>query len=367
MQSNKIITANKVIYQKEIFPGLKHYFGYLINKHEMLLQILDLIDLNAIYPSCYWNANFGRPPEHRHRFVIAFLAKSLWNIAQTNTLIEYLKTDRVLRTICGFDERNQLLPSESTFSRSFKEISDSKVGEKLLEYIIIVHCSETLQEHVSIDGSAIAVAEKAHPAKKIWVKTKSGKKKRVVENKNKNSAKIQLTQDTATIINNLSKVCDYGTKKDSKGYKYTWKGYKLHVAVNDYNIPVAAIVTSASVNDTLVAIPLIRNVEDRIDNLYYLMDAGYDATAIRAEITNHGKVGLIDFNHRGNKADNRAFMTHEKERYGNRSFSESLFSHLKMQHLPSYILYRGIEKVQTVLHFALSIIATLQIIKYSSA
>jgi diketogulonate reductase-like aldo/keto reductase len=46
---------------------------------------------------------------------------------------------------------------------------------------------------------------------------KSGTKKRVV--KNKNTAKIQLAQDTETIINNLSTVCEYGTKKDSKGYK----------------------------------------------------------------------------------------------------------------------------------------------------
>jgi hypothetical protein len=367
VQSNRIITANRVIYQQEIFPELKQHFGYLTNKHEKLLQMLDLIDINAIYPNYIWEAKCGRPPEHRHRFVVAFLAKSLWNIAQTNTLIEYLKVDRVLRSICGFDERNFLLPSESTFSRAFADISKSQVGEKLLQYMIKTHCSETLHEHVSIDGSAIVVAEKASPAKKIFVKTKSGKKKRVVENKNKNSAKIQLTQDTATIINNLSTVCDYGTKKDSKGYKYTWKGYKLHVAVNDYNIPVVAIVTSASVNDTLVAITLIRNVEDRIDNLYYLMDAGYDATAIRAEITNHGKVGLIDFNQRGNKEDDRVFMPHEKERYGNRAFSESLFSHLKMHHLPSYILYRGIEKVKTVLNFALAVIASLQIIKYSSA
>jgi hypothetical protein len=365
VQSNRIITANRVIYQKEIVPELKQHFRYITNKHEQLLLILDLIDINVIYPNSAWNTRFGRPIEHRHKFVIAFIAKALWNIAQTNTLIEYLKVDKVLRAICGFDERNFLLPSESTFSRAFAEISDSKVGEKLLEYIIIVHCSETLQEHVSIDGSAIPVAEKANPVTKIWVKTKSGKKKRVV--KNKNSSTIQLTQDTDTILNSLSTVCDYGTKKDSKGYKYTWKGYKLHVAVNDYNIPVAAIVTSASVNDTLAAIPLIRTVEDRVDNLYYLMDKGYDATAIRTEINNHGKVGLIDFNHRGNKNDTREFMPHEQTRYGNRAFSESLFSHLKMQHLPSYILYRGIDKVKTVLNFALSVIATLQIIKYSSA
>ena len=43
----------------------------------------------------------------------------------------------MLRSICGFDERNFLLPSESTFSRAFASISTSQVGEKLLKYIII--------------------------------------------------------------------------------------------------------------------------------------------------------------------------------------------------------------------------------------
>jgi hypothetical protein len=51
MNSNTIITANRVIYQAEIFPELKMEFGYLTSKHEQLIQLLDLIDLNEVYPS----------------------------------------------------------------------------------------------------------------------------------------------------------------------------------------------------------------------------------------------------------------------------------------------------------------------------
>lgn len=31
----------------------------------------------------------------------------------------------------------------------------------------------------------------------------------------------------------LPQMCDRGTKKNAKGYKESWTGYKLHVDVND--------------------------------------------------------------------------------------------------------------------------------------
>ena len=35
-------------------------------------------------------------------------------------------------------------------------------------------------------------------------------------------------------------------KKDSKGYKSTWVGYKLHLEVADGQIPISCLLTSAS-------------------------------------------------------------------------------------------------------------------------
>ena len=40
--------------------------------------------------------------------------------------------------------------------------------------------------------------------------------------------------------------CDVGMKKDSKGYKSTWVGYKLHLEVADGQIPISCLLTSAS-------------------------------------------------------------------------------------------------------------------------
>ena len=48
--------------------------------------------------------------------------------------------------------------------------------------------------------------------------------------------------------------CDVGSKKNSKGYKETWIGYKLHLDVACGQIPVSCVLTSASTGAILSAI-----------------------------------------------------------------------------------------------------------------
>ncbi len=58
------------------------------------------------------------------------------------------------------------------------------------------------------------------------------------------------------MLKDLPMACDKGAKKDSKGNIMYWTGYKLHLDAIDGCIPVSAIVTSASLHDSQVAIPL---------------------------------------------------------------------------------------------------------------
>jgi hypothetical protein len=348
MQHNGIVSANRVIYQEEIFPELRADFGYLTNKHEQLIQLLDLINLDVIYPRKLWDKFFGRPSANRHSFVKSFLAKAVWNIAETKDLIAYLQVDRALRVVCGFDGRKNKVPSESSFSREFKRISDLNIAGKIHEQLIEQHCSAELYEHLAIDASSIEVAEKA-----------------VVTTKVERTVAEQRDKSTKQIIADLPAACNYGTKKNSNGNGYKWKGYKLHAIVNEYNVPIAAMVTSASVNDSLCAIPLFRIAELRVDGLYYLMDKAYDAGAIRAEISEAGKVALIDYKANRNGKASGEFIGNQVERYKKRTFAESHFSQLKLQYLPRYILYRGIKKVSSLLNFALAVITAVQIVKYA--
>ena len=67
---------------------------------------------------------------------------------------------------------------------------------------------------------------------------------------------IQPTRTLAENLLDLPSECNVGTKKNSKGYKESWTGYKLHMDCIDGDIPVSTILTSASLHDSQAAIPL---------------------------------------------------------------------------------------------------------------
>ena len=58
------------------------------------------------------------------------------------------------------------------------------------------------------------------------------------------------------MLEELPRDCNVGTIKNSKGYKKTWIGYKLHIDAADGHIPVSCVLTSASLHDSQVALPL---------------------------------------------------------------------------------------------------------------
>ncbi|MCO5353884.1 MAG: hypothetical protein M9913_23920 [Bryobacteraceae bacterium] len=57
------------------------------------------------------------------------------------------------------------------------------------------------------------------------------------------------------MLANLPSQCDIGAKRNSRGHDNHWRGYKLHLDVADGQIPISALLTSASVHDSQTAIP----------------------------------------------------------------------------------------------------------------
>ncbi len=107
--------------------------------------------------------------------------------------------------------------------------------------------------------------------------------------------------------------CDVGSKRNGKRYRHSWTGYKLHIDVANGQIPVACLLTSASVHDSQVAIPLMTLTGQRINYLYDLMDATYDAAKIAEHSRALGHMPVIDFNCR-NDADAKAARQAETRR-----------------------------------------------------
>ncbi len=98
----------------------------------------------------------------------------------------------------------------------------------------------------------------------------------------RNRIEEQRLMTTEAILAELPRHCSFGVKKSSKGHLRYWRGYKLHLDVADGQIPISALLTGASVHDSQVAMPLMNLTSQRVTNLYDLMDAAYDANAIRA-------------------------------------------------------------------------------------
>ena len=93
-------------------------------------------------------------------------------------------------------------------------------------------------------------------------------------------------------------MCDVGTKRNAKGYKESWTGYKLHIDAAGGGVPVSCLLTSALLHDSQVALPLAYLTAGRVTSLYDLTDSAYDAAEIRACSRNLGHVLIIETNPR---------------------------------------------------------------------
>ena len=100
------------------------------------------------------------------------------------------------------------------------------------------------------------------------------------------------------MIADLPKKCNVGTKRHSKGHTTSWIGYKLHIDAADGGIPISRMLTSASLHDSQVAIPLAEITHERVTSLYDMMDAAYDSPLIKAHSLTLGHVPIIDTNPR---------------------------------------------------------------------
>jgi hypothetical protein len=171
----------------------------------------------------------------------------------------------------------------------------------------------------------------------------------------------QRGQSLAQMLCELPRQCDRGSKCNAQGYKNSWNGYKLHFDVADGGIPVSAILTSASVHDSQVAIPLATMTAQRVTNLYDLMDAAYCSKEIHEHSVQLGHVALIDHNPRS--GEKRKFDYAETVRYKIRTQSERANARLKDEFGADKIFVRGDQKVMAHLMFGVLALTVDQLLR----
>lgn len=404
--------------QQPLFAILEQHAGSLSEKMRLLASALGMVSLSRhLGPTRGWK---GRPAKDRQALATAFLAKSILGLQTTRQLIDRLAVDRTLRALCGWNSVHAL-PHESTFSRAFAEFSHRELPQQLHQSLIQdAYRKDTPQDqlvgHITRDSTAIEARERfpEQTAQRAARRSKHAHKKSTRTNKHR--AQKQLTpkpiekrkrgrppkseralssrrlprqrrQTLPEMLAELPRHCSVGVKTSSKGYQHYWRGYKLHIDVADGQIPISCLLTAASLHDSQAAIPLATITAQRVTSLYAVMDAAYNAAAIRAHCQALGQVPLIDPVHRSVPIPHRTqqdslrgydkrrklpkttagkiprFTTAQEERYKIRSMSERVNGRLKDEFGGRTTRVRGAAKVMAHLMFGILALTVDQLLR----
>ena len=253
--------------QGTLFPWLREEVDPMTEALGRLVTTLDVIGLEAFVPEPPRGP--GRPPEDRRALARAFVAKAMLGIPTTSALIERLAVDKSLRRILGWERRSQV-PSEATFSRAFAEFAQGDLPDKMHAALIERSLGGRIVGVIARDATEIEAREKPAakeasdkkddpPSDGAQPPRKRGRPRKDEQRPKPEPTRLerQTSQNVNQMLAELPTACDVGSKKNSKGYKETWIGYKLHIDVACGQIPVSCVLTSASVHDSQVAIPLM--------------------------------------------------------------------------------------------------------------
>ena len=314
----------------------------------------------------------------------------------------------------------QEIPDESTFSRVFAEFAKSRLPERVHAALVTRNSEEPLVGHISRDSTQIDAREKpvfkepvtdcpkkkakppldknvlpgleaesvsappeqvgqtlvSEPEESVVEKPKRGRPRKAGSKlKTLSYLERQGGMTLGDMLDDLPKRCDVGSKLNSKGHKESWIGYKLHLDTADGGIPISCILTSASLHDSQVAIPLSVMTEQKVTYLYELMDSAYDANLIKEYSRSHGHVPIIDTNTRNNTklrdelaAEGKARKTihmpfPEEVRYNDRTTSERVNGRLKDEFGGRMVRVRGHAKIMCHLMFGVLALTADQLMK----
>lgn len=359
--------------QQQLFPMLENHVGELSLQYKKLISILEIVKIEDGLPCTRFN--LGRPSKSRACIARAYIAKIYLKMIHTKQLVSALNENPRLRIICGWDDISKI-PSEATFSRAFDEFAKMQLADKVHQALISQVYEDKIIENLVKDSTPIAVREK--PLKKEGSskeRKKMHREKYAKEKKGELSRKQkQLKQDLPTMLAELPTACDIGVKKGSNGYKLIWQGMKVHTAVTDDCLAASVIVTSASVNDSEVAIPLGEKANRIVKNLYDIMDSAYDTKEVREHSNLLGHVALIDQHARSTKekAEKKAerkrkkilnFYTPQDRRYRKRMPKERFNALFKDYFGGRNIQYRGHSKVTNHIMFGILTLTAIQLIQ----
>lgn len=273
------------------------------------------------------------------------------------------------------------MPSESVFSRVFCEFAKTQLPQCVHSVLVTSCCAGEISGHISRDSTAIEAREKPEKKPKSNEKPtppkKKGRPRKGEPQKVKEPSRVQkqLKMTLEEMLRDLPAACNCGSKKNSQGFTETWVGYKLHIDTADTGVPISAILTSASLHDSQVAIPLAKMTAGRVQNFYDCMDSAYDQPEIADYSRQLNHVPLIDVNPRRDTALKSDLEFEEKARtvlnwkpadairYNARSGAERTNARLKDEFGGRTVQVKGHAKVYCHLMFGILTLAADQLMR----
>jgi hypothetical protein len=388
LNPRQLVTQFAHLLQQNLFPVLESVVGPLSTQMQLLSAVMSMTALERFLSAR--RASTGRPAKDRAALATAFMAKAILNLPTTRDLISRLRVDEALRQFCGWSSVLRL-PHESKFSRAFAEFALTQLPQQLHEAVIAATQGKRLIGHIARDSTAIPARETLAPSTKAAAAKKKAAKKSRIGKSPKRPTKHRKAADHGTriqrqrkqkldrMLNDLPQLCDYGVKQGSQGTEFFWRGYKLHLDVADGQLPISAVLTSASVHDSQVAIPLMTMTGQRVTHLYELMDSAYDAKEILDHSRQLNHVPIVAIHpRRGTKKSSQLQQVFpdkptpqltpaQQERYKTRTMSERVNARLKDEFGASQIRVRGAAKVMAHLMFGVLVLTVDQWLRMSAS
>ena len=199
------------------------------------------------------------------RWARAFLAKAVLDMPTTRALVERLRTEGLLRRLCGW-EGARAVPSEATFSRAFAAFAESDLPGRLHEALLDRTLEGHLAGHVSRDSTAIPGRESPAPKRAPTGKRKRRRgRPRKGEQRPKEPAPPGAAgvDDAAGDAEGPAEGLRHRCQAQRQGASGELDRLQLHLDAIDGGIPVSCLLTSASVHDSQAAIPLARLTASR--------------------------------------------------------------------------------------------------------
>jgi hypothetical protein len=405
MQLNprQLVTQFAHLLQEDLFPVLQSAVGPLSRQMELLASVMAMVPLERMLSAR--RSATGRPARDRAALATGFMAKAILNLPTTRDLISRLQVDETLRRFCGWTNP-QSLPHESKFSRAFDEFARTELPQQLHEAVIASTQQQRLIGHIARDSTAIPVRERYPETEEQKAARREAREKEKAKAKKEEKAKKGKTgrkkgssrggfakakaadrgtriqrqrhQKLERMLKELPRQCDTGTKRNSHGNENSWRGYKLHLDVADGQLPISAILTSASVHDSQVAIPLMTITSARVVHLYELMDSAYDAESIHQHSRQLNHVPIIAVHpRRGTKKPSKMqkvfpdkptpqLAPAQQERFKTRTMIERVNARLKDEFGANQIRVRGAAKVMAHLMFGVLVLTVDQWLRMSA-